>query len=301
MHALSAFLDETHVLGSRRIRRRLQLARQQLGETDHVAQRCLQVVRSDVGELLEFAVALFQALGVGLQLVFRRLALGHVAHGRGRPGALGGFQRRQADLDRELAAVLAAPCQFQPGAHSPHLRGLEVPGSVSLVAVAQTLGHLYLDRLADQGLAPVAEQGLGLPVHEPNPAFLVDDHHRVRCGLEQVADLFLAPATRGRIADRGDDEHALVRPQRRQADLHREFPTVLAAAEQLAAAAHFAHLRVGEIAVTVDLMLIAVAIGHQYLDPLAQQVLPFVSEQPLGLLVDEHDAAVGIDHYRGIG
>ena len=51
------------------------------------------------------------------ELVLGRLALGDVADRGGDQRALLGLERAQADLDRELAAVLAQREQLEPGAH----------------------------------------------------------------------------------------------------------------------------------------------------------------------------------------
>ena len=200
-------------------------------------------------------------VGRGFQQVLELLgglaAVGDVAHRGGGEIAFLGFQRREADLDREFAAVLAPPGQFQPGAHFAHLGVGEVAGAVAQVLAAQALGHQQLHRLADHLLAQVAEQALGLLVDQRDQALLVDDHHRVGRGFQQVLDLLLGLLARGDVAHRGGGEVAFFGFQRRQADLDRELGAVTAAAPEFQPGAHLAHLGVGEIAGAVTDVLIA--------------------------------------------
>ena len=73
-------------------------------------------------------------------------------------------------------------------------------------------GDQDLDRLSDQLCARVAEEPLGLRVHEDDPAVLADDHHRVGGRLEQPSKpgldcLLLAEARDGAdVADGDGDE-----------------------------------------------------------------------------------------------
>jgi len=55
-------------------------------------------------------------------------------------------------------------------------------------AASEPLGDEGLDRLAEQLVAGVAEQGLGLSVDQHDPAAIADDHHRIGRGLEQAPE-----------------------------------------------------------------------------------------------------------------
>ena len=80
---------------------------QQLRVAGHHAQRLLQVVRGDVGELPQLLVRAVQLLHLLQKMRLGRLARADVADRRRHQDALGAFERAQHDLDRELAAVLA--------------------------------------------------------------------------------------------------------------------------------------------------------------------------------------------------
>ena len=64
--------------------------------------------------------------------------------------AVGGLDRREADLDRELGAVLAPTGQVEPDAHRSGDRMRHEAVAVADVAVADALGQEQLDRLADE-------------------------------------------------------------------------------------------------------------------------------------------------------
>ena len=85
-----------------------------------------------------------------------------------------GLERRQADLDRELAAVAAQAVELQPRAHRARARIGEVAAAVPAVGAAVALGHEHLDGLADQLGAGVAEELLGLRVDEHDPPVAAD-------------------------------------------------------------------------------------------------------------------------------
>ena len=99
--------------------------------------------------------------------------------------ALAGVDGRQGDLRRERAAVTAAPGQLDPRAHWPWLWISQIPGPVRRVHRLDRIRDQDLHRLADQLLAPVPEQPLGLRVHQHDPAAGVHAHHRIRCRLHQ--------------------------------------------------------------------------------------------------------------------
>ena len=256
-------------------------------------------MRGHVGELLELAVAGFQIAGVVGELDLRGLAVGNVAHRGGGVVPVLGFQRREADLDREFGTVLAQAGQLQAGAHFAYFRVGEVAGAVAFVLAAQALGHQYLHGLADQFGALVAEQALGLLIHQRDTPVTVDDDHRVRCGFQQVLELRLGLLAVGDVTHRGGGEAAFLGFQRREADLDREFAAIGATAPEFQAGAHFTHFGVGEITGAVTDMLLAQALGHQHLHTLADHRVTGVAEQPFGLAVDQGDDAVLVDdHHR---
>src|SRR6185295_11971443 len=92
----------------------------------------------------------------------------------------------QADLRRELGAVLPASEERHARAHRPRTRIAEVPFAVSGVAGAKPLRNQDLDRLPDQLLARIAEDPLGLAVDADDLAVGTDDDHRVGGCLQQI-------------------------------------------------------------------------------------------------------------------
>ena len=119
--------------------------------------------------------------------------------------------RREADLDGQLAAVLAAPVEAQPRAHRPR-RGLrEEAAQVRAVTGAEPLRDQELERPADQLVARVAEQRLGLHVDQLDVRVLADDDDRVRRRVDQrgVVALLLGVHEIGDVLDAMDDgDHA---------------------------------------------------------------------------------------------
>ena len=121
-----------------------------------------------------------EAFGLGLRFD----PVGGVANGGGDERSLAGGDSGQGDVRREGGAVATAPGQLKPGAHRPG-RGpgighvvVPVPG----VKGPGVVGDQHLDGLADQLVAVVPEQPLGLRVHQRDPAVGFDAHHGVgRC------------------------------------------------------------------------------------------------------------------------
>ena len=81
--------------------------------------------------------------------------------------AVGCLDRREADLDREVAAVLAPA------------------GEVENVSPADPLGEQKLDRLAEDLGRFVPEDPLDLRVGVDDPALSIDRHHGIRRGLHR--------------------------------------------------------------------------------------------------------------------
>ena len=148
------------------------------------------------------------------------------------------LQRAQADLDRELGAVLAQPEQLEPDAHRARARLTEVAGAVPGMSPAKALRDEQLDPLADQLVSCVAEEPLRLGVDQDDAAVPVDDDHRVGRGLEQVPESFFRLLALADVADRGGDQRLALGLERAQADFDRKLGPVLAQAGELEAGPH---------------------------------------------------------------
>src|SRR4029077_7266896 len=139
-----------------------------------------------------------------LELEFRALAIGNVADRAHRQHAVLGFQGAQTDLDLEFGPILALAVKFQSGAHGA-CGGLgEEAGPVSGTGSPEALRNEYFDRLAQQFVACVAKEFLGLGVDEHDPAVFVDDHDGIRSGLEQSPEFFLGFFAAGDIPRSGE-------------------------------------------------------------------------------------------------
>ena len=115
--------------------------------------------------------------------------------------------------DSEISAGNSVPSRRRASSSSPAPIGRTsaravYPSRLATCPARTALGHENLDGLADQFVALVAEQPLGLTVDQDDPAVTVDDHHGVRRRLEQVTELFLRPLAFGDVAHGGGDEDA---------------------------------------------------------------------------------------------
>ena len=263
----------------------------ELGEPDNPVQRCPKLV-GHVGEKLALESArLLEAPVLLLPHLFEPSAVRDVADRAGDQHAVLGFQRAQADLHRNLRAVLAESMELQPGTHRPYARIREEPGPVATVRRPVPLGHEDLYRIAQQVHALVTEEPLGLRVHQHDPPLAIDDHDGVRGRLQQSTELLLRALALADVADRAHREHPLLRLQGAQAYLHRELRSVTPPTVEIKSGAHRPHARVREVSRAVTDMRPAEPLRHQQLDRLTEQLFSRVPEQPFGLGVHQNDPA----------
>ena len=154
---------------------------QKVGEDRDLAQRLLQIVRGDIGELGQALIGDFEVGGAPGELLLRRASGGDVDDGGERDRAELRFDRGQRDLDRKLPPVLARPVKIAARAHRAGAAIGEKAPPQAGVGVAPSGRHEDVDRLADQLEHGVAEHPLGLGVGELDQAVRVDhDHGRGR-------------------------------------------------------------------------------------------------------------------------
>src|SRR5262249_11100626 len=159
----------------------------------------------------------------------------------------------------------------------------------------EALRHQHLDPLADELVARVAEELLGLGVDEDDPPAALHDDHGVGCRLEQAAELLLRLAAQAGVADgRGADGLALGL-ERAKADRDGELGAVLAPAVELEARAHAAHARLGEEAGPMARVERPEALGDEDLHLAPDHLAAGVAEELLGLRIDEEDGAEPVD------
>ncbi len=104
-------------------------------------------------------------------------------HGRGAMRPRGA----EADLDRELAPVLAPPDELKPASHRPQRRRLRITALVAGVRVAEPLRYQEADGLADEFFSLVTEQPQRLAVDQHDTGVVVDFDDAVRGGLDECA------------------------------------------------------------------------------------------------------------------
>jgi hypothetical protein len=161
--------------------------------------------------------------------------------------------------------------------------------------------HQLLDELAQQLRARIAEKLLRLSVYEHDVAIAVDDHDRVRRGLEQRPKLvFGAPAIRG-ISDRGGDELPPRCLQRRQADLCWKLAAVLAQAVELDASSHRARAWLRKVCVTVPRMQAAVAFGDQRFHRASDELRGLVTKEPFRVAIRQLNATIRANDHGSVG
>src|SRR5512143_1239048 len=114
-----------------------------------------------------------------LHLAAEAVAFGDVSHDGGHVQLLATNERTETDLDRKAAAVFALAEQLEADAHRPGGWPAGKPRAVAEVCRTQLLGYEDLHRLAQELFALVAEQRLGLGVHEKNAAGTVGDDDSV--------------------------------------------------------------------------------------------------------------------------
>src|SRR5207253_2103925 len=120
-------------------------------------------------------------------------------------------------------------------------------------------------------------------------------------GRQMRTDFLSLPALSYVPNRAGDQEPAVWRTERAQADLSRELGAVFAPAEQVQAGAHRPRARILEEAVTVVSVRPAHALRQKHLDRLAQEFLPRVTKQALELGVDQDNVATAVDGDDRIG
>ena len=227
--------------------------------------------------------------------------------GRAEP-ALVGFDGAQRDVDRELSPVLPSPGELEIRAHRARARIAEVGRAVGGVTLSEALRKQDLHRLAHDLVAVVAEQPFRLAVHEHDRSAVVDDHHAVRCRLEQSREALLAlsphllrTALFGDVPHSRGEEPSLRRVDRAERQVHGELGPVLAAAGELDPDAGRPGRGIGEVLVTVLDVAPMEAIREEQLDGPAEELVALVSEQVDGLRVDEGDPPLVVDADDRIG
>src|SRR5664279_1959831 len=113
---------------------------------------------------------------------------GVLVHSRDHQENVPGVDVGQADVDRELGAILVPSDQLHIESTGPSPGVCEVVLPVLGVDLPERRGHQRLDGLADQLVAVIAEQRFGLAINKPDRALRVHPHQGVRHSLQQVLE-----------------------------------------------------------------------------------------------------------------
>ena len=106
-------------------------------------------------------------------------ALGDVTNGAGDEDALLRAVRAEADLYRELRAVLAACEELESGAHGANVRVAKEIRAMTNMLLTKALRDKDVDPMAQQFFAAIAKQVFCLDVNEDDVPSLIDDDHGV--------------------------------------------------------------------------------------------------------------------------
>lgn len=196
-------------------------ATEELGVGRDHPQRLLEIVRGDIGELLQLGVRACQFLRLGhqhrrrlSQLLLGTLALRHIADNGDRQHFPVDIEWAEANLDRELAAIFPSGRELEFG---PHRTRMGIGGIVCAVVgmdAVETAWDHRLDRAAKQFVAIEAEESLRLQVDGHDSPVVIDRHHGIggrfqeapimrlghRRRSQQAFALRLATPARGDIA-----------------------------------------------------------------------------------------------------
>ena len=111
-------------------------------------------------------------------------------------------ERLQADLERELRAVLPAPAHVPPPAHAARVGGSQEDAPLPDVLPSEGEGEQRLNRLAHELGALVAEERLDDGVHEDNLSLIVNREDARGHPLEHATEALLARRElRGALGD----------------------------------------------------------------------------------------------------
>src|SRR4029453_9050423 len=176
----------------------------------------------------------------------------------------------EADRDRKFGAVLAQPVEFESGPHRPCLRCADIAGSVADMAAPVAFGNQHLDLLADQFLAAIAEQQLGLRVDELNLSLIAGDQNRVWSGLQEVAEARLAGAQiafglrAGRdVADDRSEEDVMLDFRTRQGEIDGKLPAIPVAPDEFDRLADDVRFPSAQISLQSLRMRLMKPLGHE--------------------------------------
>ena len=96
----------------------------------------------------------------------------------------------------------------------------------------EALGHQHLNLFPQYFFPAIPENLFGLRIDQDDLALAIYHHHRIRCRLQQSAELRLRPFAVSHVANGAGNQHPLFRLQRAKTDLYRKFAPILVQAVQ---------------------------------------------------------------------
>ena len=124
--------------------------------------------------------------------------------------------------------------------------------------------------------------------------------HPLFQALAELPNILLCPLAFRDVHNGREHEPALFRFDRHEADFDRELASVLPLSEQISASTHRTRRRVGEESVAIFGMLRSEPLRHQQFHGLPQEFIAGVTEDLLGLRVDQDDTPLGVDHQHSV-
>ena len=85
--------------------------------------------------------------------------------------------------------------------HGPQFWLIRICVAVSNVPASESRRQQEFDRLADHLISAVRKHGFSLLIDDCNPAFLVDDNHRIRRGFQKISKELFRVGEIGRQVD----------------------------------------------------------------------------------------------------
>src|SRR5205807_1861665 len=137
-----------------------------------------------------------------LQCLLDPFALADISNRTGYQRPVLRLERAETDLHRELRAVPTQPEELEAGTHRAHSRIGEEPGAVLRMLAAEALGQHHLDLFPQELRARVAEELLGLRIHQDDVAVAVHDDDGVWGGFQQPLEFLLRFLALADVADR---------------------------------------------------------------------------------------------------
>ena len=151
-------------------------------------------IEHENGIVLHFFHQCLEALLALAQGLFDALAVGHVPNRRRDQYVARFLHRAEADFDRERAAILAPPEQFEAYAHRTWVGRIVIGIPVLRMFLAEIFWNQNLDGLVEQFFSGVAKHFLRLRIDQQHPPAAIHNDHGVGRCFQQAAKFVILVA-----------------------------------------------------------------------------------------------------------